>query len=285
MSKHERLIHIPSITISAQSAEAIDTLIDQVEAQRLAEVTLEDARALVRHQPGQANEHEMLNQLVGDAAYFARSRANHGARYTFISEHGSTQFVGEDFSEEDIPRDLDAVLIEVKGSGERLIALHVKARTQANEVTDPNLNRILVQSSTADRAWVNDVHDRLRAIIDKEQNVPRHLVYGWMPLFIWTAFVSVVFLQYRILSAVTGFSWRSSLNGLQLLAAFVVLVVELLLTSWGFQKFLHYSFPYFELEGNTSRRRKVWRWPLWAGLGGLYSWLVVTVVKFVLGIS
>ena len=288
MSKYEKIVHIPSVVVSSETSDTIDDLLDNLAEEKVTAVLAEYARNDYRQQPasmilsGQIlpgmTEDQFVDSVCNNQSYRSLIRLGHGARYTFFSAHGNIQFVGEDFGEKDIPSDVDVIIAEANGATERLISLNVKAKTQPVDIGDPNLNRILIQSNFNDRAWVSDVYDRLNRIVDTERNLVRNLVYKYMPVFVWGAFFALVWLQYRLANHLWGFHWREPLNGLQLLIVFFALAADFLAAGLFFVRVLPYPFPYFELDGNLSRRRIAWRWPVTVALSALYGGAVVTLV-------
>lgn len=288
MSKYEKIVHIPSLVVSPETSDTIDGLLDDLAEDKITAVLVDYARNDYQHPtaskvlsgtiPAGMTEQQYITFVCGNQSYRSLIRLGHGARYTFFSTHGNTQLIGEDFSSEDIPTDVDAIIAEANGASERLISLNVKAKTQPVEIGDPNLNRVLIQSNFNDRAWVNDVYERLSGMVDKERNLVRNLAYRYMPVFVWTAFLALVWLEYRLANHLWAFHWREPLNGLQLLIVFFALAVDLLVAGLFFVRVLPYVFPYFELEGNLSRRRIAWRWPVSVALTALYGTAVVTLV-------
>jgi len=84
-------------------------------------------------------------------------------------------------------------------------------------------------------------------------------------------FAACIVLEYKLLRFTTGYRWTQPLNGLQLLSAFAALAVTLILCANLFSRLLPFLWPYFELEGNLSLRRKSWRWPILVAISVLYS--------------
>jgi hypothetical protein len=287
MSKYERIVHLPSIKVSPNTAAKIDALLDGLAEERVAAIAQEQMRQMSQLPPGAVEivapgaptRGELARQLFDNPEFRATLRRVHGAKYTFVSKHGSVEFLGENYASEDIPNDVDLVLAEARGVGERYIAVHVKARTPPLEINNPTVNRILIQSSPADRAWVNDHYSRLSTLVGCEKNAARDVVYRYMPLFTWAAFFSLIAVEYRVTTYFTAFSWRTPLDGLQLLCVFCALALNLVIAFQVFYRILQYAFPYFEFEGNLSRSRIGLRALVVLGLSALYGSAVVSVLR------
>ena len=287
MSRYERIVHLPSLRVCAKSTEQIDTLLDGLAAERIDGMIGEQVRTMAQlppggqqmqvFMPGEMTREDWARRTFDTPQYRATLMRTHGAKYTYLSRHGNVEFLGENYSVDDIPPDLDMVLAEARGTGDRYVAIHVKARTLPLEINNPTVNRILIQSSVADRAWVNDLYARLSALVDSEKNMARDVVYRYMPLFTWSAFFSLVRLEYTVTHRVTGFDWMRPIDGLQLLFVFCALALSLILAFQVFYKVLQYAFPYFEFEGNLSRSRVALRSFVVAGLVALYGAAVVSL--------
>ncbi len=282
MSKYERIIKVPAVVISRLTAEQIAELMHEL-AERRVTVELETRlRETHRQSRGslavfstflppssQGNEDDSVRQYVNAEPYRDLLRPTYGDRYTFLSPNGSVQFLYDDFDYEDIPRDVSGLIAEAAGPQGEVLTLNAKAYTQVLDLVDPNVNRVLIQGQ--DRAWVNDVYERLRAAMDASKEPARHLVYHWMLLFVWLTFLVAILLEYKIIRLASGFRWNIPLNGLQLLFAFGLMAIALIGSSQGFVRLLPFLFPYFELEGNLSRRRKTWRKPVVVAVVALYG--------------
>lgn len=285
MSRYEKIVHLPSLMVTANTAQRIDALLDGLAEERLnfliqqqiiqaAQLQPEEMQVMIAGVPSRT---ELAERAFGTAEYRDFLRRSYGAKYTYLSKHGSVEFLGENYSEEDIPGDLDCVMAEAWGPFNRHIAIHIKAQTQPREIKNPLCNRILVQSSPDDRAWVNDIYEQLSSLAAKERNAYRDLVYRWLPFFTWAAFLSLIVLEYRLATRFRGFSWRSPLNGLELLVVFAVLLGDLVFAFQIFSKVLQHTFPYFEFEGNLSRSRIGMRKFIKIGLTALYTAAVVAL--------
>jgi hypothetical protein len=286
MAKFERIINIPAVLITRRAAEEIVELTHLLAERRITADLSARLRVLYSKSPNSLNifsqasigktwqtEEEFVAQNIENEAYRDLLRPAYGDRYTFISPNGNVQFVYNDFTYDDMPPDNEVILIEAAGPSGEVLGLNAKARPQFLELKDPNWNRILVQGP--DRAWVNDTYSRLKAIIESSKEPFRHVAYHYMPLFVWATFFAIVILEYKLFRLLSGFDWSTPLNGLQLLFAFIVLALTLMGSSHLFQRILHFVYPYFELEGNLSRRRIVWRKPVMAAIGALYAAAVV----------
>ena len=272
--------------VSPKAAEQIDSLLDGLAEQRVTAMAQDQMRQMSQLPPGGVEvltpgvptREQLARQLFDNPEYRTTLRRVHGAKYTYISRHGSVEFLGENYAVEDMPMDIDLVLAEARGLGERYIAIHLKARTLPLEINNPTVNRILIQSSPGDRAWVNDLYSRLSTLVGCEKNAARDLVYRYMPFFTWAAFFSLIVVEYRLTSHFTAFSWRTSLDGLQLLSVFCALALNLVIAFQVFYRVLQYAFPYFEFEGNLSKSRIGLRALVILGLSALYGSAVVSAL-------
>jgi hypothetical protein len=189
-----------------------------------------------------AADQAAMEQAVQSEGYRDLIRPTFGDKYPFLSPHGNVQFLYNDFNYEDIPPDALNAIAESSGPNGEMVNLNIKARTQVADFNDSNINRVLVQGPNS--AWVNDVAQRFEIVMKKSKDPFRDIVYRWM---------------------------APPLNGLQLLSAFTALAVTLILCANLFSRLLPFLWPYFELEGNLSLRRKSWRWPVVAAISLLYT--------------
>ena len=285
MSRYEKIVHLPSLMVTSKTAQQIDALFDGLAEERLDFLIQQQIAQAAQLQPGDVQVQipgtlsriELAQRAFGTAEYREFLRRSYGAKYTYLSKYGSVEFLGENYSDEDIPRDLDCVMAEAWGPLNRHIAIHVKSQTLPREIKSPLYNRILIQSSPDDRAWVNNIYEQLSNLASAERNTYRDLVYRWLPLFTWAAFLSLIVLEYRLATWFRGFSWRSPLNGMELLLVFAVLVGDLVFAFQIFSNVLQHAFPYFEFEGNLSRYRVGMRKLIQVGLTALYTGAVVAI--------
>ncbi|HEY2460491.1 MAG TPA: hypothetical protein VGI16_06775 [Candidatus Acidoferrum sp.] len=220
--------------------------------------------------PGQqaALDQNAIEQAVQSDGYRELIRPTFGDKYTFISPHGNVQFLYNDFNYGDIPPDVLNAIAESTGPNGEIINLNIKAKTQVVDFNDSNINRILVQGPNS--AWVNDTAQRFEVLMKRSKDPFRHIVYRWMALFVWLTFVACLVLEYKLLRFTTGYRWTAPLNGLQLLIAFGTLAITLIMSANLFSRVLPFLWPYFELEGNLSLRRKTWRVPVLSIISLLY---------------
>ena len=283
MGKFERIIRIPAVVIDRQVSEEIAALMHQLAELRVTAVLKERLQTYQQSQgtttfglvvAGQlAADQAAIEHAIQSDAYRDLIRPTFGDKYTFLSPHGNVQFLFNDFNYADIPPDVLNAIAESTGPNGEMINLNVKAKTQVVDFNDANINRILVQGPNS--AWVNDTAQRLEVLMKKSKDPVRHIAYRWMAPFIWITFIACLVLEYKLLRLTTSYRWIQPLNGLQLLVAFVTLAVTLVLCANLFSRLLPFLWPYFELEGNISLRRKTWRWPIVAVISLLYTTAVV----------
>jgi len=216
-----------------------------------------------------AADQAAMEQAVQSEGYRDLIRPTFGDKYPFLSPHGNVQFLYNDFNYEDIPPDALNAIAESSGPNGEMVNLNIKARTQVADFNDSNINRVLVQGPNS--AWVNDVAQRFEILMKKSKDPFRDIVYRWMAPCIWITFIACIVLEYKLFRFTTGYRWTEPLNGLQLLSAFTALAVTLILCANLFSRLLPFLWPYFELEGNLSLRRKSWRWPVVAAISLLYT--------------
>lgn len=286
MAKYEHIINLPAVLISRRAAQEIAEIMHALAERRISAVLSERLRALyaqsrnplnlftqAAHTRTEQSEEEFVAQNIESEAYRNLLRPAYGDKYTFLSPNGNVQFLYNDFNYDDIPSDVEVLLAEAAGPTGEILGLSAKARPQFSELIDPNSNRILIQGP--DRAWVNDTYNRLSAIVYSSKEPLRNVAYHWMPAFVWLTFFAALILEYKLFKFVTEFDWATPLNGLQLLFAFVLLALTLIVSSYIFQRTLPFLFPYIELEGNLSRRRLAWRKPVMLALSAFYTAAVV----------
>src|SRR5260370_9208456 len=216
-----------------------------------------------------AADQAAMEQAVQSEGYRDLIRPTFGDKYTFLSPHGNVQFLYNDFSYEDVPPDALNVIAESSGPNGEMVNLNIKAKTQVADFNDSNINRVLVQGPNS--AWVNDVAQRFEILMKKSKDPFRDIVYRWMAPCIWITFVACIVLEYKLLRLTKGYRWTYPLNDLKLLSPLIALAVTLILCANLFSRLLPFLWPYFELEGNLSLRRKSWCWPVVAVISLLYT--------------
>jgi hypothetical protein len=294
MVKFERVIKLPALVMPRVAAEQLAREMHDLAERRVTaelEKRLRDAYwaaqatqsyTIVGGQASvfpvgapHADEQTIIREKVESEAWRSLVRPTFGDKYTFLSPSANVQFLFDDFTYEDIPPDIDLLLAEAGGPNGEIWAIHIKARPSPLELKDPNQNRILIQGP--DRAWVNDTYERLAGIVNTNKEPFRHFAYRWMPVCVWLTFLAGVTLEYKVARFATGLRWTQPLNGLQLLLAFALLALTLILSSHLFQRALPYVFPYLELEGKLARARKAWRKPVLVAVGLLYTTAVAAL--------
>ena len=294
MTKYERIINLPALVITRTVAEEISCLMHDLAEKRVTAALEERLRSMYRTaQPTEftiiggvqypprpdwlpEDEETYVVQNIGNEAYRNLLRPAYGDRYTFLSPHGNVQFLFDDFAYDAIPPDVETVVAEAGGPSGEILGLNEKANPQVADLSNPNINRILIQGP--DQSWVNNVYARLSVITSSRTEPIRHTLHHWMPLFVWLTFFAAVALEYKASRLLTAFNWAQPVNGLQLLFVFVVLAVTLIASFYLFQRMLPYLFPYFEFENNLSQRRKTWRIPVVAAVMALYTSATVALL-------
>jgi hypothetical protein len=281
MSKYERIIKMPAVVLDAEAAEKVAGMFHELAEARVTVVLRErmvqanvQAQHLVpavfaQNLAPQAPDAALIEQYVENESYRDLIRPTFGDKYTFLSPHGNMQFLYNDVEYKDIPPDPLNVIVESAGPGGEILNLNLKANTQVNDFLDHSINRILVQGS--DSAWVNDTYEKLRVLTQSSKEPIRNLVYHWIPFFIWLTFFFCTVIEYKVARLASTFRWNVPLNGLQLLAIFVLFAVTLIGSANLFTRILPFLYPYFELEGKFSRRRKTWRKPVVIEITLLYG--------------
>jgi len=269
---------MPAVVISPETAETISGMFHKLAEARVSVVLRErmqqanlQAQQMMPFVVGQnaAAQPANVEQYVANESYRDLIRPTFGDKYTFLSPHGNMQFLYNDFEYKDIPPDPVNVIVESAGPLGEILNLNLKANTQVNDFLDHNINRILVQGP--DSAWVNDAYEKLRVLVQSSKEPIRNLVYHWMPFFIWLTFFFCAVIEYKLARLTSSFRWNIPLNGLQLLAIFVLFAVTLIASANLFTRTLPFLYPYFELEGKLSRRRKTWRKPVVIAVTLLYG--------------
>lgn len=281
MNRYERIIKMPAVVMSKETAGKIAGMLHDLAEKRVTSVLRERMRqanvqsqGLVLAAAGQSVSSSppndvLVEQYVVNESYRELIRPAFGDKYTFLSPHGNVQFLYNDFEYGDIPPDPVNLIVESGGPQGEILNLNIKANTVVADFADSNINRILIQGP--DSAWVNDICDRLRVLVQASKEPIRNLVYHWMPFFIWLTFFACTAIEYKIVRLTSTFRWNVPLNGLQLIAIFVVFAVTLIASANLFTRTLPFLYPYFELEGTISRRRKAWRKPVVVAITILYG--------------
>jgi len=276
MGKYERIIRIPAVDIDESTAVELAHFMHALAEERVTAVLRERLTqtyqslplvwAQAGHKPGGEQE---IQQYLASEPYRDLIRPAFGDKYTFLSPHGNSQFLFNDFNYADIPPDLLNLIAEATGSNGEIISLNIKASTQVTDFLDHNINRVMIQGP--EKAWVNDTAKKFETVFAKTKQPFRNFVYHFIPLFVWTSFFSCTVIEYKIVRRLTGLKWDTPLNGLQLLLCFAILTLTLVLCANLFTRVLHFTFPYFELEKNLSLTRVAWRWPIIGFISFLYA--------------
>jgi hypothetical protein len=278
MSKYERIIKMPAVVISPETAEKMSRMFHELAEGRVSVVLRErmqqanlQAQQIMPFVPAQNVVAQAANveQYVANESYRDLIRPTFGDKYTFLSPHGNMQFLYNDFEYKDIPPDPLNVIVESAGPQGEILNLNLKANTQVNDFLDHNINRILVQGP--DSAWVNDTYEKMRVLTQASKEPIRNLVYHWMTFFIWLTFFFCTVIEYKVARLASSFRWNVPLNGLQLLAIFLLFAVTLIGSANLFTRVLPFLYPYFELEGKLSLRRETWRKPVVIAISLLYG--------------
>jgi hypothetical protein len=287
MNRYERILHVPSIVVTKEVAEKVGELIHSLAQQRVDAEMRERLRNIFR--ANQAAAFGLDPVAASEDAFVQGNYQNETLRsfiapafaekYTFISPRGNVQFVGDDWSLDDIPKDIDVVIARADGPSGNFIEIRLNARfANYNDLVDQNNNRMIVQGD--DARWVNDVYERIRQAVEPQRKAVRSIVYNYMVAWNWLTFALVVFLEYKVVRIVLpAFGFNSSLSPLAVLSMFVVLFVNLILVANFFIKVVGFLYPHFEFEANLSQSRTDYRKPIALGIAALYCAAIVALFK------
>jgi hypothetical protein len=291
MGKYERIVKIPAVQIDRKTAEEVAAFVHALAEQRVTAVLrerlqqtfapplpLSGVMAVVTANTIQTQfAQQQVEEYVASEPYRNLIRPSFGDKYTFLSPHGNVQFLFEDFNYEDIPPDVVTAIVESAGPAGEVLNLNLRANPRVVDFLDPNINRVLIQGP--DRAWVNDTAQKFTTLFEKNKEPLRNVVYRWTPVFVWASFFAALVIEYKAMRFSTGFRWDLPLNGLELLAVFGALVGTLVLSAHFFTQLMPFVYPYFELENNLSRKRRIWRWPIVGLISFLYATALALLFK------
>lgn len=274
MDKHEKIIQIPSCYISKELSDRIAVLINQIaqeQENRDYAQALRDIAPKFNLTPEQAITQYWTNLDVRRLLIFRKDSI------TFVSPHGNVQYLGRDVSYDEIPCDPSQVTINVPGIDGKYINVSMNADLMKHYPLQ-SANTILIQG--ADKAWVNDVYNELKTLIDTHKKPFRNFIYRWLRPIGFITLVILSLLEFRLFQFVNNnFDLFTPLSGLAIILVFVLLLFNHNMVFIFGAKLFQYLYPYFELEDRLSHARKDYRKFAIAGIVALYGGGLVCLVR------
>lgn len=200
----------------------------------------------------------------------------YGDKWIFASRHGSMEVVGTSFDSLHLPKDLDAVQVNVNGPAGKAILINALGKFDPTKETAP-FNQVLVQGN--DDQWVTATHGKLSNSLMPHRKLGRTLVYRFFLVFALLTFLALCAIEFRLYKAFRpDFTLATPLTGLNLLVGFLLLAINMRIADRGFLAGLQYTFPYFELEANLSQPRIDMRRWVMLTLVTVYGVAIATVL-------
>lgn len=292
MKREERVLKIPPLAISKQTADALVDKISQLAAERRKaefEQRLRAAYKSDRASPhpqmdlAAKNEDEFVGRNLANQEFWKAANIPTYQSYVFLAKSGNVSFDDSDFEIADLPRDIFFLKTRADGINGRFIEVQLKTDFRDfNEIRNWQTKQVLVQGE--DRNWVTGVYDRIKRLADAERLQTRSLIYGNILKVFWTTVLLVLFAEYRTVRWLShGFSLTQPLSGTGALVMFGVLLGTLIVIAELGIAMLTYWFPYFEIEGNVSRGRTASR-KFVAGIAStIYTGAMVNALALLFG--
>ena len=251
VDKFERILQVPACYISREHATRV--------AERLREIAEEQANVdyvqALRHMASQLGltPEDAVMQYGGNAE-LQRLLIVRRDRTTFISPRGNVQYAGRDIAYEDVPVDPDQVIVDVPGTEGR----HVNI-TLTTDVIEAfpfhRVNKILIRG--ADEEWVNGLCQEFETALVSGKKVVRDLAYRWLRPLGFLGFLALSCLELRLFEmARPDLALSTPVSGLAIVAVFAVLWINQYVVFSVSGQAIRFLYPYFELEGRISERRK-----------------------------
>ncbi len=292
MKREERVLRIPALAISTETADAfLGELSKLANERRNAEfeqrlrVAYKADRAPGPPQmdPAAQSENEFVQRNFANQDFWKMANIATYQNYIFLAKSGNVIFDDAGFAIGDLPKDVFFLKARADGINGRFIEVHLKTDFKNfNEARDLNSRQLLVQGE--DRNWVTGVYERLKLLVESERLQTRGFIYGNITKVYWLTVLLVLFSEYRAARWLTrSFSLTQPLSGTGALVMFGILLGTLgVVAELGFVM-LTYWFPYFEIEGNISRGRTASR-KVVAGIAStIYTGAILNALILIFG--
>ncbi len=262
MKRSERILRLPSLEISLQTADRIleilhevaQSRIDKEAEQRLRTVYGQDSGPALKEDPASTTVDLFVSRHLRDPKLLAMMKLPSYERYVFTSRAENVEFRDPQFELKELPSDVQSAYIKVEGI-ERFIEIKLNANfANFNQITDQGANQILIQGE--EPAWVSGTYHRIDQLIRLERKQIRTLIYRYARPIFWLLVVLVWTSEYSVVSwANPGFKISAPLSGTGAIVLFGVLLGTVLALANLIIPMYCFWFPYFEFEGNISRPR------------------------------
>jgi hypothetical protein len=290
MKREERVLKIPPLAISSESGDALLNELSRIAndrrnaefEQRLRTAFQADRAGVPKLDPEARTEDEFVQRNRDNQEFWRMANIPTYQSYIFLAKSGNVSFDDTDFSIGDLPKDLLFVKARADGT-ERFIEVQLKTDFRDfNDIRNWQTRQLIVQGQ--DRNWVTGVYERLKLLADSEQLTTRSFIYGNILKVFWATILLVLFAEYRAVRWLRpGFSLTEPLSGTGALLMFGVLLATLLVVAEFGIAMLTFWFPYFEVEGNTSRGRMASRKLVASIASTIYTGAVVNALILIFG--
>jgi len=276
LDKVEKILEVPSCYINRELANLLAERIHAI-AEEQANADYQQALRQMAPRLGMTAD-EAIDRYMANAD-LRRLAAPRRDRIVFISPHGNVEYSGRDVLYEEIPMDPSQVIVDVPGISGKYMNMYLT--TDLMQVFPLHrANKILIQG--ADRDWVDGLYQELKTALATSKKVARDFVYRWLRPLAFVGFVLLSALELKLFQYLRpGFTVQTPLNGISLLAVFILLAINFYVVLLAGGRAIRYLYPYFELQDRLSEKRKDLR-KLWiATVGVLYGggvWALFTML-------
>ncbi len=291
MKREERVLKIPALMISTETADALLDELSKLAAnrrkaefeQRLRSAYKADRAGTPKMDPAAQSEDEFVQRNFANQDFWNAANIPTYQNYIFLAKSGNVSFDDSGFTLADLPKDIFFLKARADGLNGRFIEVQLKTDFQNfNDVRDWKTRQLLVQGE--DRNWVTGVYERLKLLVDSERLQTRGFIYGNILKVFWLTILLVLFGEYRAVRWLShNFSLTQPLSGTGALVMFGVLLGTVILVGELGIAMLTYWFPYFEVEGNISRGRTASRKIVASIASTIYTGAILNALILIFG--
>jgi hypothetical protein len=291
MKREERVLKIPALAISTETADALLCELSKLAAerrntefeQRLRAAYKTDRAGTPNMDPDAQSEDEFVRRNLANQDFWRMANLPTYQNYVFLAKSGNVSFDETGFTGADLPKDIFFLKARADGLNGRFIEVQLKTDFKDfNEVRDWKTRQLLVQGE--DRNWVTGVYERLKLLVDSERLQTRSFIYGNILKVFWLTILLVLFAEYRAIRWLShSFSLTQPLSGTGALVMFGVLLGTVISVAELGIAMLTYWFPYFEVEGNISRGRTASRKLAASIASTIYTGAIINALVLIFG--
>jgi hypothetical protein len=292
VKREERVLKIPAFMISSETADVfLRELSALANDRRNAEF---EQRLRTAYKSDRASgtpqmdllaqsEDEFVQRNLMNQEFWRIANISTYQNYIFLAKSGNIIFDDAGFVVADLPKDIFYLKARADGINSRFIEMHLKTDFKNfHEARDQNSRQLLVQGE--DRNWVTGVYERLKLLVESERFQTRGFVYTNIAKIFWLTVLLVLFVEYRAAKWLThSFSLTQPLSGTEALIMFGILLGTLVVVAELGFAMLTYWFPYFEIEGNISRRRLASRKIVVSVISTIYTGAILNALVLIFG--